>query len=260
MCRYRDLVCYNCGEPRHFVGICSKPKHCFIPGVPSHHKNACPAWKGLHPIVAYMGSTSQGLGFYHVEVPNLESTQWLNLTKCGVVRVKCGQISLSKLEGEELDAGKILVRFPPHKKVADIKNYPSFNLRKEGVHVEVLEWIGELDPYGELREVWIQMKGIPSRWFGMMTDVEWSTLFKSFYVTVRVKIFCRDPIPPERLFEIEKKLFLVSLLVEGEVREQSDGGTDDGNDGHDDNNDDEANDLEEEFPESDLMRINPICI
>lgn len=34
------------------------------------------------------------------------------------------------------------MRFPSHKKVADIKNYPSFNLRKEGVQVEVLEWIG----------------------------------------------------------------------------------------------------------------------
>jgi hypothetical protein len=22
--RYRDLTCYNCGEPDHFIGICSK--------------------------------------------------------------------------------------------------------------------------------------------------------------------------------------------------------------------------------------------
>lgn len=92
----------------------------------------------------YMGSASQGLGFLHVEVPDLESTQWLNMNNCGVVQVKSGQITLSELEIElseiyckdwpwqirELDAGKFLVRFPPHKKVADIKNYPSFNLRK----------------------------------------------------------------------------------------------------------------------------------
>lgn len=56
------------------------------------------------------------------------------------------------------------MRFPPHKKVADIKNYPYFNLRKEGVQVEVLEWIGELKPYSELQEVWVQIMGIPPRW------------------------------------------------------------------------------------------------
>lgn len=56
------------------------------------------------------------------------------------------------------------MRFLPHKKVDDIKNYPSFNLRKEGVHVEVLEWIGDILEYGELQEVWVQILGIPQRW------------------------------------------------------------------------------------------------
>jgi len=51
--------------------------------------------------------------------------------------------------------GKFLVRFPPHKKVADIKNYPSFSPRKEGVQVEVSEWVGDLDPFCELYETWI---------------------------------------------------------------------------------------------------------
>jgi len=64
----------------------------------------------------------------------------------------------------ELEKRNFLVRFPPNKKVANIKNYPSFNLRKEGVQVEVLEWIGDLKPYGDLQEVWIQMHGIPPRW------------------------------------------------------------------------------------------------
>lgn len=66
------------------------------------------------------------------------------MSNCGVVRVKTGQISLTELEGElskiyfkewpwqirELEVGKFSVRFPSHKKVVDIKNYPSFNLRK----------------------------------------------------------------------------------------------------------------------------------
>jgi len=99
-----------------------------------------------------------------VEIPSVESTQWLNLTNCGVVRVKTGNITLSELEAElseiyckewswqirELEPGKFLVRFPAHKKVSDIKNYPSFNLRKDGVQVGVLEWIGDLDPFATL--------------------------------------------------------------------------------------------------------------
>jgi hypothetical protein len=62
--------------------------------------NVCPAWKSEHPIAAYVGSSSYGLGFYHVEIPSVESTQWLNLMNCGVVRVKSRQISLSELEAE----------------------------------------------------------------------------------------------------------------------------------------------------------------
>jgi hypothetical protein len=62
--------------------------------------NVCPSWKTEHPIIAYVGSSSHGLGFYHVEIPPVDSTQWLNLTNCGVVRVKIGQISLAELEVE----------------------------------------------------------------------------------------------------------------------------------------------------------------
>lgn len=36
--------------------------------------NDCPQWKMDHPTTAYLGSASLGLGFYHVEVPSLEST------------------------------------------------------------------------------------------------------------------------------------------------------------------------------------------
>jgi len=63
----------------------------------------------------------------------------------------------------ELEPEQFLVRFPPHKGVADIKNYPSFNLRKEGVQIEVLEWVGDLAPYAVLQDVCVQMKGIPPR-------------------------------------------------------------------------------------------------
>jgi len=62
--------------------------------------NVCPVWKQEHPIAAYVGSSSLGLGFYHLEVPTVESTQWLNLTNCGVVKVKSGSVTMAELEGE----------------------------------------------------------------------------------------------------------------------------------------------------------------
>lgn len=59
-------------------------------------------------------------------------------------------------------------------------------------------------------------------------------MFKSFYEKVRLKIACRSPskIPQERLFELDKKLFLVTNITEG--FENS------GNDNSDDGNDDQG--------------------
>lgn len=44
------------------------------------------------------GSANQALGFYHIEVSLVESTQWLNLNNNGVVRVKSDQVSPAELE------------------------------------------------------------------------------------------------------------------------------------------------------------------
>jgi hypothetical protein len=102
-------------------------------------------------------------------VPDDESNQWLNLTNCGVVRIKTSTITLAELESElskiyskdwpwqieELNSANFIVRLSPNKKVHNIKNCPSFNMRKEGVQVEVLEWLGDSKPYGELQEDWV---------------------------------------------------------------------------------------------------------
>jgi hypothetical protein len=43
--RYRGMACYNCGEPGHFVGICSKSKICFICAMLGHYMVDCSQWK-----------------------------------------------------------------------------------------------------------------------------------------------------------------------------------------------------------------------
>jgi hypothetical protein len=160
------------------VGICDKPKVCFICAILGHYMSDCRNWKKPQPMAAYMGSASSSLGFYHIDLPKVETTRWLNITNCGAVIIKKGDISLAELERElseifcknwtwqirEITTCKFLMKFPPHRRVEDIMSLPSFNLRKEGVYVEVVEWVGNLDHFSELTEVWITLEGIPPKW------------------------------------------------------------------------------------------------
>jgi hypothetical protein len=98
--RYKHLTCYNCEEPGHFVGICDKPKICFICAIPGHYMIECPSWKKNQSMAAYFRIAGKGLGFYHVELPEFETTRWLDISNCGIVVIKKGAISLTKLEGE----------------------------------------------------------------------------------------------------------------------------------------------------------------
>jgi hypothetical protein len=61
--RYRNLTCYNCGEP-----------------------------------AAYFGSAGSGLGIFHIDLPKVQTTRWLNISNCGVVVIKKGEVSLAELE------------------------------------------------------------------------------------------------------------------------------------------------------------------
>jgi hypothetical protein len=96
--RYRSLTCYNCGEPGHFVGICSKSKICFICVVLSYYMTECSFWKNSPTMANFVGSASRGLGFYHIDLPEAGTTRWLNLTNCGVVKIIKDAISLAELE------------------------------------------------------------------------------------------------------------------------------------------------------------------
>jgi hypothetical protein len=57
-----------------------------------------------------------------------------------------------------------LVRFSPNKMVEDMTYFNCFNLGKQGVSVSVNPRQGELEPYADLEEVWVQIKGIPPKW------------------------------------------------------------------------------------------------
>jgi hypothetical protein len=77
-------------------------------------------------------------------------------------------------------------------------------------------------------------------------------LFKTFYERVGVKIACRNPekIPLERLFEMDNKLYMLSILVEGlEHREEGRSDKDD-----DDHGDDEDGTNEEGFDDLDDLQ------
>ncbi|KAM0882031.1 hypothetical protein ACQ4PT_032519 [Festuca glaucescens] len=177
--RYFKLVCFNCGDPGHFVGNCIKPKICFICGLPDHPVHLCPDWFTIHPCAAYFGSASSGLGFYHVDAPTEEETRWVNIENCAIVNVRKGDLNVQQLEKNlnaifckhkkwpwqirEVDVKNFLVRFPPWKNVPELIEFPAFDLEADGVTVKILHWDGDCKPLAELPVVWIQVRGLPPK-------------------------------------------------------------------------------------------------
>lgn len=104
------------------------------------------------------------------------------------------------------------------------------NLKKKGVTVSFASWDGSDEPYAELKEVWVSMIGIPVNkitWnlmcqvasiLGILVNVDWHKKIRSFYEKVKVQVAVRDvsKIPTDRAVEIDKELFLILFLVDGE--------------------------------------------
>ena len=164
--RYSKMICFNCGVPGHFIGNCVKPKLCFICNLPGHPVYACPEWLKEHPSSSYFGSASSGMGFYHIDVPDVSETRWLNFSNCGLVTIKKGNISSVELERNltaifcknkrwpwqmcEVGATSFVVRLPPWKDVRELCEFPAFDLEKEGVTVKITARNGEVQVMGTL--------------------------------------------------------------------------------------------------------------
>jgi hypothetical protein len=166
----------------------------------------------------------------------------------------------------QLSAGRFLVRFPPSKRIKELVEYPAINLKKKGVNVSFLNWEGEAKPYEVFKEVWVNIEGIPCQWLtwkvmarvasalGVMVNVDWHVIFKSFYRKIRLLIAVRDTekIPPNKLFEMEQCFFLVTFDVEKPTVDGITIDEDDDNNGDDDQQEGNEHAAEEHEDEGEL--------
>jgi hypothetical protein len=178
----------------------------------------CAEWLNPMEPAQYLDSASQGLGFFHVDVSEeVNRSGYLRfMDNCTILTVEEGFIEESEIvEGlqklfdqnwhwqlKEIEDFRYLVRFPPHKQISStlISDITYFKMKKEDVLVSLKAWTGDIEPYDSLDEVWVQMSGIPSKWSNWRTfrqiscsldkllEVDWNSLFTSFFGMVRVKI------------------------------------------------------------------------
>ncbi|KAM0899054.1 hypothetical protein ACQ4PT_021541 [Festuca glaucescens] len=176
-----------------------------------HHMDSCQMWYTPMPTAQYWGSANPGLGFFHVEVEGPEAMQWLNMDNVGIVVVKDGDISEKELEQNFNEMWKV-------------------------------NW------FWQIRKI-AAKRFLVSTALGVLVNIDWHGIFRSFYKEVRVKVSVRDisKIPANKLFEMEQCFFLIDFSVEnaGDAIDVDDGEDPDQNDT--DDKLEEEEDLGEDF-------------
>lgn len=85
---YSQNMCFNCGDPGQLQAKCLKPKLCFICKSTAHAVSDCPVRKRPHQLAKFVGSDATGLGFYHIEVPDMGQNAIGSYKNCGVVYIE----------------------------------------------------------------------------------------------------------------------------------------------------------------------------
>ena len=86
--------------------MCDLPKKCFVCKSSAHQVDACPVKKRPHQVAKYIGSAAPGLGFYHVEAPDLGANALGNMRNRGIVYVEAGELSKEELIKEFSEINK----------------------------------------------------------------------------------------------------------------------------------------------------------
>lgn len=170
-----------------------------------------------------------------------------------------------------MDEFRFLVKFPPHIRVESkvLGEVTYFYLKNNFVMASLKVWNGDIEHVGQLVETWVQIKGVPPKWcdwttikeiastIGKLAEVDWQTLFSSFFTVIRVKINCKDPrkIPESRVMKMADKLYMISFEVEEfdklkEKMDELDGGIDPSHKGEDEGGRPEEGD--DDKPEDEL--------
>jgi hypothetical protein len=166
-----QIICYNCGDLGHYNTACTKPRVCFVCFKKDHIAENCPRWKEPIKDAQYMGSASNGLGFFHLDVEEKENMfkLWIGFDNCEIFTIKDGELDqegiISHLRKvfnkdwvwqlKQLEDYKYLVRIPPNKKAKNfVINDGTYFYLNDGTVMASLEVLnGNIILVGKIEEV-----------------------------------------------------------------------------------------------------------